>query len=194
MSAYLGWLEEGRGAASTGGQGSTLCSPADLRPLGGNLAAVSTEWAPTAGVKSHQCQLQVRRALLDMQPGCRVEDALRWMQHAGPFCQSSECHGSKAASSAKRNYCSQACVMSACVSAERPWWDLMKGQWERNTFEPHELSRAFPWKGGGGGGGWKDCGGLPSTPISTLSLSRGSWRGKRWLSSCQHLPSTTSLL
>lgn len=55
---YLRWLREGRETAPSRVGGITVCSPADLRPLGGNLAAVSTQCVRAAGVESHQCQLQ----------------------------------------------------------------------------------------------------------------------------------------
>lgn len=69
LSPYLRWLREGREAASSRVQGITVCFPADLRPFGGNVAAMSTECVPAAGVGSHQCQLRVTGALLGMQLG-----------------------------------------------------------------------------------------------------------------------------
>lgn len=63
LSPYLRWLREGRETASSRVQGITVRSPADLRPLGGNLAAVSAECVPAAGLES------VTGALLGTQLG-----------------------------------------------------------------------------------------------------------------------------
>lgn len=56
LSQYLRGLKEGRETASSRVQGTVVCSPADLRPLG-NVAAVSTQCVLAAGVESPQCQL-----------------------------------------------------------------------------------------------------------------------------------------
>lgn len=68
LSPYLRGLREGRETASSRVQGTVVCSPADLRPLG-NPAAVSTLCVLAAGVESPQCQLRVRGALLGTQLG-----------------------------------------------------------------------------------------------------------------------------
>lgn len=57
LSPYLRWLREGRETAPGRVQGITVCS-ADLRALGGSLAAVSTQCVRAAGVERRQCRLQ----------------------------------------------------------------------------------------------------------------------------------------